>query len=144
METKEKIMVAGVIIAVVIVSVAATYYYLKLRGHGRIKTVNINAYEDEACTIEITEVDWGELSPSEVKGAYIYLKNTGNSPVNVTMHTENWSPVAGSQYMTLTWNMTQPEMQPNEVVYVELRLTVAADITGINEFWFDIVITAVG
>ena len=138
-----KKIIAGVVIAAII---AATIIYdsIRLRGHGRIKTINIDAYKDEACTIKVTEIDWGTLSPSDVKTAYIYLKNTGNSPVDVTVHTEKWSPAAAEQYMTFSWNFTQTSMQPSEVVYVELKLKVAANITGVNSFQFDIVITAAG
>ena len=144
MKRKTLIAVAATIIAAVLVTAVVMYYVLRIRGHGVIKVVGIEAYADEACTKVCSEVDWGLIAPSEVKEVTIYLRNTGNAPVNLTMITENWSPMRASEFMTLSWDYDGTLVGVGGVHAVTLALSVDANISDISEFSFDIVITAAG
>ena len=144
MERKTVAAVVGVVLIAVLVTAAIVYYSLRLRGHGIIKTVGIEAYADAECTKICSEVDWGYIGPGESKAVALYLKNTGNVPVNLTLTTENWVPAAAAGYLTLSWDHNGTFVGAGAVRQVTITLSVATDITGIVEFAFDIVITAAG
>lgn len=142
---QEALAVATVVAIVVIVSAVLLYYSYRMGGHGVIKTVGCGVYTDAACTLPCTEIDWGFLSPGQVSKVTLYIKNTGNAPINLTLSIENWEPVTASVYLTYSWNYTTGQtLEPSEVVIVDLFLTVSPDIVGITEFSNDIIITAEG
>ena len=86
----------------------------------------------------------GVIGPGEAKEVTLYLKNTGNVPVNLTLSTENWSPAVAADYMTLTWDYDGTPVVAGAVRRVIITLSVATNITGVAEFSFDILITAAG
>lgn len=144
MEKKEALAVLAIVIVAIAVTAVTVYYTLRIRGRGVIKTIGLEAYADEDCTQIVSEVDWGLIGPQEVKKITLYLKNTGNIPVNMTLTTENWTPSIAADYMTLTWDYDGSPVAPDAVCRVDLILSVSCDITGVDNFAFDIVITAVG
>jgi len=135
--------IVGLVIAVVITGTIA-YYTLRVHGSGKIKVVGAKAYSDPGATLEVSAIDWGVISPGGISQATIYLKSTSTVPVNMTLTTENWSPPAAAQYMTLTWNLSPQTLSPGEVRAVILTLRVSQNIVGVIDFSFDVVITAAG
>lgn len=123
---------------------AVVYYTLRLRGSGKIRTVNVKVYSDPAATIEVSAVDWGEISPGGQSRIQLYVKNTGNVVANLTLTAENWAPSSAANYMTLSWDYNGQALQLNEVRPVLFTLSVASNITGITDFSVDLVITAAG
>jgi len=138
----------GVVIAAVVVTAVVTaavmYYTLRIRGHGWIVTIGIDAYADAGATQPVSEIDWGEISPGGSSAATIYLKSTSSVPVTLSLALENWIPAAAADYMTVDWNYDGSVLQPGEVRSVTLTLQVSGSITGITNFEFDLVITSSG
>lgn len=111
-------------------------------SHGTVKTINLKAFHDPECTIPLTVIEWGML---ELGGSYTfecYLLNDGSAPSTLTMHTENWNPTEASNYLTLTWDAENKTLQPKIPLMATFSLNVNQDIQGIEEFSFDIIITA--
>ena len=138
----------GIVIAAVVVTavvtVAAMYFTLRVRGHGRIVTIGIDAYADAEATQPVNAIDWGDISPGGSAAATIYLKSTSSVPVNLSISLENWSPAAAADYMTFEWSYDGSALQPGEIRSVTLGLLVSESIKGVTKFEHDIVITASG
>jgi len=56
----------------------------------------------------------------------------------------NWTPSEAQNYITLSWNYTGDTLNPGDVLPIEFTLSVAENITGIEQFEFYITITASG
>ena len=138
----------GVVIAAVVVTAVVTaavmYFALRVRGHGRIVTVGLEAYADPGATQPVSEIDWGDIWPGGTAVATIYLKSTSSVPVTISLALENWIPSAASDYMTVEWDYDGSALQPGEVRDARFTLRVSSSITGITNFEFDLVITAAG
>jgi len=138
------VIAVGVLVAAVVVTGIVVYYSLKLRGHGRIKTVGVGVYADPQCTQVAGEIDWGIIPQGGTSTVSLFIKNTGNSNVTLSLTSEAWEPSAAQQYMTLSWDYAGGWLVPAQVVAVNFRLDVSQSITGITDFSFDIVVTAQG
>jgi hypothetical protein len=134
---------AGIILTAIVVG-AILYYSYKINATGRIKAIGIKVYADLDCTKEVSSVYWGEVPSGGYAETTVYIKNTGNAPVNLSLTTENWQPSTASQYLTLVWDYAGTPLTANEVRRVKLTLKVSATVTGITDFSFDIIITASG
>ena len=113
-------------------------------GSGMIKAINISVFKDAACTQPLTAINYGTLEPGGSATAVAYLKNTGNSPLALSMSVSNWNPSACSSYMNVNWNLTDTTFQPGQVKATAFTLQVASSISGINTFTFDITLTGTG
>ncbi len=132
----------------IVVSAPAIYGLLTgtrtISSTGSIKTIGVKVYSDSACTNEVSSIDWGTVEPGSTKDTTVYIKNTGNAAVTLSLGTENWSPSSASGYMKLTWNYDGQSISPNANVQTKLTLTVFANATGVTSFSFDILITGSG
>ena len=111
---------------------------------GHVTAINLGVYADGSCSEKLTSIDWGSLSPGDITYKAIYVKNTGNSPVNIHMTTDSWNPTEASSAITLTWDKENAMLNPGEVTKATLTLSVAASISGINDFTYNIIIAGTG
>lgn len=109
--------------------------------------LNVSLYADENCTTERTNIDWGTLYAGSSKTETIYIKNTGNGDVKLTLFTADWvikddnDTILSSdyqQYINLTWNIEGIVIKPNEIVNATLRLTISPSIENAASFAFTI------
>ena len=115
----------------------------QIPGKGRVVAVNLQIYWDAGCTQIVSEIDWGQLRPGDTATKSVFAKNTGDVSINLSLSTGNWTPSTASSYISLSWNYTGALVQPNQTIPVKLLLTVSWSISGISEFSFDILVTAV-
>ena len=108
---------------------------------GTITALNVGVYSDSACTQELTSVDWGTVSPGETVTRTIYIKNTGNSPVTLTMTKTNWNPSTADGPIAIAWDIENWWLNPDEIFTATLTLSVSSSISGITDFSVEIVIT---
>jgi len=137
------------LIVLVLVALAACVAALltsqtRIPSVGTIKTVGVGAFWDINCTSMVTKIDWGIVEPGYHVNATIYLRNEGNAPITLSLHTENWNPSNASSYITLSWDYATQTVDPGAVVKVDLTLAVSSNVTGIMGFTFDIIITGIG
>jgi len=118
-------------------------YTLTIPNTGNVITVGVEAYWDSNATVPVEQIDWGNCTPGANYTRIIYILNSGNKPCNLTFQTENWNPANASNYINVIWNYTGQILQPNEIIPVELELSVSDQISGIEQFSFDLKITAV-
>jgi hypothetical protein len=138
-----------------IIALAATGVFLSLvtaglivtqtvPSNGTISAVNVGVYSDSQCTQNCTNVSWGTVSPGTAPTQTVYVKNTGNTPVTLTMTTANWTPTNANTYLTLTWNRQNIVLNAGQSTSAALTLTAAADTGSLTNFSFNIIITGTG
>jgi len=115
-----------------------------ISGTGSIQTVGVGVYWDQKCTNATSSLNFGLMAPGSSKNFTLYLKNTGNSILTVSMTTKNWNPTNASDYMSLSWNREGQQINPNQVIAFVITLSVATTVQGINSFSFDTVISGTG
>ena len=111
---------------------------------GTLTTVNVGVYSDSACTQTLTSIDWGTISPGTTVTRTIYVKNTGNTQITLSMTTNGWSPTSANGPLTLTWNQEGTTLSAGLSTAATLTLTVSSSISGITTFSVNIVITGTG
>lgn len=124
--------------------VAAIQFQASIGTSGNIKAVGISVYSDPLGVNVATKLDWGMLEPGQKVNSTLYLKNTSNVPVFVSIAVGNFNPASGQTYLACTWNYNGGNLNPGTIVPVTLTLNVASTITGITSFSFDLGITGSG
>lgn len=107
---------------------------------GNIATINVGVYSDRACKKELTSIDWGDIFPGETVNRTIYVKNTGNIQITLSMTNTNWNPSTANESITLTWNKEDITLNTDEDTEAMLTLSISQDISEITEFSVDVVI----
>lgn len=107
-----------------------------------IQTVGIEAYWDTNHTNEVSTIDWGIVEAGATKNVTIYMLNTGNTNIRLSMNATNWSPPNASEYITLHWDCQNQILNPNQLLKTTLTLNVDPHAKGIASFNFDATITA--
>ena len=115
-----------------------------MQGTGSIKGVGLGVYWDPECTNATSSLEFGLLEPGSSKNFTLYLRNEGNSTLNLSMTSENWDPAGAPDYMTLTWNREGQQISLDGVIGCVITLSVSEDIQGISSFSLDIIISGIG
>ena len=110
---------------------------------GTITALNVGVYSDSACTQELTSIDWGTVSPGDTDTRTIYVKNTGNGPISLTMTKINWNPSTADGPIVITWDIENWWLNPDDIFTATLTLSVSSSISGITDFSVEIVITGI-
>ena len=113
-----------------------------VESQGVVTAINLGVYTDSGCTQTMTGIDWGNISPGDSVTKTIYVKNTENAPITLSMNTENWLPYPAIENdITVSWNRQGTALEPEQSVSASLTLEVDPDINGVSEFFVEIVIT---
>jgi hypothetical protein len=86
----------------------------------------------------------GQLEAGSSNNLKVYVRNEGNSAVSLLLNTSNWIPSTTSGYITLNWNYANQVLKTNEVLPIELTLTISPTIEGTTDFRFVTTVTAIG
>jgi hypothetical protein len=95
---------------------------------------SIDVYSDAKCMSKIESINWGMLSPGEMKNVTIYVRNEGERSTVLAMSVYGWTPVEALNFMTVTWNYSGTAVEPGQMVAVLLTLMVDPNINGITNF----------
>ena len=115
-----------------------------LSSSGTVEGIGVEVYWDSGCTQAASSVDWGYAEPGDVVTRTVYVKNSGNTPMTLSMTYSDWDPVEAGDYLSLSWNREGATLDDGEVVQAVLTLTVSDQITGITTYSFNIVIEGTG
>lgn len=116
----------------------------RINNQGAVKIVDAGVYWDVNCTRLVQFIDWGKLEPASAKNVSVYIRNEGNEPATLFLTTENWNPPNASNFITLSWDYDGQMLSPFLVVQLTLTLSVSSAIEEIENFNFDIIISASG
>ena len=104
---------------------------------GVVKEIGIGVYWDSGCSSPVSFVDWGDIAPGSSKNISVFMRNEGNTSVNLFIYTSNWNPSEAADFVHLTWNYTGEIIEESHVLPATLSLHVHADIRGISTVAFD-------
>ena len=138
------ILVAIAISIVALILAVIALNSIVLYNTGNVKAIDIEVYWDSDCTNEVSLIDWGIIEPETTENVTVYILNTGNSNVMLSMNTTNWSPSSASNYITLSWDYEGQSIGLGQVVQTTLTLSMSPSIQGITSFSFDIVVAGSG
>ena len=108
---------------------------------GVIASVNLGVYTDYACTQSLNSISWGALAPSDSVSRTVYVKNTGNMPLTLSVSVTNWSPSSANGPVGLTWDRQNTVLNANQVLSAVFTLTVSSNTNGVTTFSFNIVVS---
>jgi len=111
------------------------------RGTGRVSAINVGAYLDSGCTINCTSINWGNINPGSATTKTIYIKNSGDTRVTLSISTNNWNPKWARSLVTLSWNLSSYLLSAGEAVPATLTLAAASNTDSLTNFNFAIIIT---
>jgi len=141
MDKRKVIFVVVVVWILMIIGLAAlNLRYATIKNRATVKTVGVAVFKDANLTETLDYIAWGVVDPNSVNTYDGYLTSESNVPITVSMTTMNWTPPNTTDFVTCTWNLEGVTVAPEEVVPMTFTLSVAANITGIRDFEFDIVL----
>jgi hypothetical protein len=130
-----------IILAVILGTIISSRTVAKANS---VSGFGVGVYWDQGCTNRTLSLDLGLVEPGSNSTVRVYVRNEGDSAVSLWMKTSNWTPSAASGYMTLNWNYSGISLSADEVIPLELTLSVSPTVSGITDFSFDTVITTTG
>ncbi|MGO8807018.1 MAG: hypothetical protein ACLQO7_10540 [Candidatus Bathyarchaeia archaeon] len=141
---KKGMFVAVCLLSIIVLGVA-------IAGFGSDKSIvyassvnglGVGIYWDQTCTNRTLSLDWGTIEAGSNNTLTVYIKNEDNSAVSLSLETSNWAPSASLSYMSLSWNYSGQVLRTDQVISLELTLTVCPTIRGVTDFSFGTTITA--
>jgi hypothetical protein len=107
-----------------------------------VNSQGAGVYWDQACTNRTLSLNWGSIEAGSNKTLSVYVRNEGTSAASLSLGTSNWTPSTTLSYMSLNWNYSGQVLNVDQVIPLELTLTVYPTISGITNFSFNTTITA--
>lgn len=104
----------------------------------------LGVYWDKSCSKPATRLDWGVLSPGEVRDVAVYVRNEGHETFVLVLTPLNWSPKNASSYMSVSLNCADTKIEVGQVAAVALSLSVSPSMKGIYDFSFDVILEGRG
>ncbi|MBT0159172.1 hypothetical protein G4O51_04225 [Candidatus Bathyarchaeota archaeon A05DMB-2] len=104
----------------------------------------MGVYQNSDCTQSLTLIDWGTISPGGSVTKTIYVKNTGNTAITLSMTKSGWNPTSANGPITITWNRESMNLNPGASTAATLTLNVSSSISGITSFSVNIIIAGTG
>jgi hypothetical protein len=101
---------------------------------------DLGVYWDRSCSHSVSHIDWGRLSPGQVRDVVVYVRNEGNETFVLVLTPLNWNPENASHYLSLALNCEDRKIEVGQVAAVTLSLSVSPSITGVYDFGFDMVL----
>jgi len=146
--TKQKILIVTGFLLAFLLGASLTYAVMtvtrRIESTAQVKAVGVGIYAYDNKTGILTQINWGVLEPGQSKNFTCYVFNEGNTPITLTMSTENWTPTNAQTYVSLTWNYKGSQITPSDYVAVTFTLSVSANVQGLDTFSFTIVVTGTG
>jgi archaellum component FlaG (FlaF/FlaG flagellin family) len=138
----------GVIIALVgtgALLVAATVGLLSVSQEvdfeGTITSINVGLFLDQQTTVNCTSMSWGGVYAGESASKSIYVKNTGNAALTLSMRIIDWIPESADGPVSMSWNRENYILDPGEVVEARLTLSISENADGISNFGYKMLVT---
>ena len=112
----------GIVVAVLaclvgmLVGSAVTYAVIQrsvsFPTSGLIVGVNVGVFSDSGCTQNLTSISWGLVDPGESVDRIVYVKNTGNAPVTLSMALSGWNPAVANGPISIVWDREGVSLNP--------------------------------
>ena len=110
---------------------------------GTITTLNVGLFLDQQCTQNCDSMSWGGIYAGESASKTIYVKNTGDANITLSMSITDWIPESADGPISMTWNRENYTLDPEETIQATLTLTISENTDGISNFGYKMLITGV-
>jgi hypothetical protein len=137
-------LVVAVVAVVPLLAFSVMQFTAQISSTAMLKAVGIGVYSDAACSTQVSQINWGVLEPGSNKTVTVYIRNESNVPVALTLATADWNPVNATEFISLSWDQQNVQVDPPSVTLAILTLHVAAETTGLSTFTFTIIIAGMG
>jgi len=132
--TTTEYILAGALVAVIIIAGVGLYLSRMISNVGTIRTIGFDIYSDAIMNTTLTQINWGMLSPGDLAGFTAYARNNGNIPILLTFNITGWNPAIAANYLTPSWNYTGTILQPGQSFTLQFTLAVKTTITNVTNF----------
>ena len=112
--------------------------------NGMVIGVNVGVFADASATQNATAISWGSMYPGESVNRTVFVKNTGNAPITLSMNTINWAPSGVNGSIAVAWNREGASLNAGQLVAATLTLSVSPNISGVTDFGVAIIVTGSG
>ena len=130
-------------IALTLTTFAAISTTQNVSSGGTVNTsANLGVYSDSNCTVPLSSINWGALTPGTNITRTVYIKNTGSGlSLTLGMTASGLNPTSANGLITLTWNRENTKINPGDFVAATLTLAVSSSIIDVTGFSVQITIT---
>jgi len=111
---------------------------------GLVVAVNVGVYSDAGCTLNLTSIDWGNVYPGGSVPRTIYVKNTGNAPITLSMTTTAWNPTIAAGQINVAWDKENTVLNAGQSTSATLTLGVSQNVSGVTSFSMNIIVSGSG
>ena len=132
-------MVVGSAVTLAVVNVQRA-----IPSSGLVVAVNVGVYSDAGCTLNLTSIDWGSVYPGGSVSRTIYVKNTGNVPMTLSMAATGWNPAGAAGQINVTWDKENATLNSGQSSSATLTLTVSQNVSGVTSFSMNIIVSGSG
>ena len=105
-----------------------------------LSSPELEIYQDGALSARATYINWSIVEPNSRTNRTVWIKSL--APASLYLTTQSWLPVNATAYISVVWDQEGKTVVSQEVREATLTLVVAANVTGITDFSFDITLTA--
>lgn len=138
-----KVFMIGLVVMIILGSVVvyslSTVSWM-IDNKGSVRSIGVSVWEDPGWTAPLTSIDWGAVEPGQTKNKTAWIENNGTASLILTLTTDSWNPEASTQFIGLSWDYQNQTIVKDEMIMVNLVLSVSPEISGIDQFDFNIVI----
>ncbi len=111
---------------------------------GMIIGIGVGVYADSPCSQNLTGISWGLVAPGESVNRTIYVKNTGNAQITLSMAASGWNPPTANGQIAVSWDREGAALGAGQSVAATIVLSVSPSISGVSDFGVNVVITGSG
>ena len=96
---------------------------------------SLGVFSDNTCTVPLTSLNWGSISPGMNSTITLYVKNTATTgSLTLDMAATNWSPTNANGPLAVSWDQEGTTLAPGQSAQATLILSVSSTITQISSF----------
>ena len=128
---------------IILASAIGMFPKLNVTHATHVESIGVGIYWDPNCTNRTLELNLGNIIPNSNTTRTVYIRNEGETKVKLFLSTTEWSPQEASEYMRLTWNYHGQGLSAGQITPVTLILSVDSEISGVTDFQFNTIITAI-
>lgn len=115
----------------------------KIHSEVRVVSLGVVVYEDAAGSINLTEINWGDIEAGNYSERLIYCELTGNVNAKLYLSAMNYTPPEAGAFFELSWDYDNSTLVPGVLYPIVLTLSISESVVDVYEFSFDILIVAV-
>jgi hypothetical protein len=101
-------------------------------------------FSDSACTNTKSAISWGSLAAGSSTTQTVYVKNTGNAAMTLSLSSNNWTPTGANTYITVSWDKQGQTLSAGQSTPAVITLAVSSSVTGITTFSNTITLSGTG